>query len=140
MTRVDSPFWKIRLLALPLAALLTSCQELDLSNACLPLKARTTVHLAIDVVAQTGIHADLWLDPPAPTKIDPVIPAGTPLQIIKISQQVRFDTASTEIEVFGKLNDGRTFIYSWGRGQTLFRAPWERATTPEIRRAECAHI
>jgi hypothetical protein len=140
MTHLDTTFKKNRLLAFPLVAVLTSCQEVDLSDSCLPLKAPTTVHLAIDVVAQMGIHTNLRLDPPAPTQIDPVIPAGTSLQIAKISQQVQFDTSSTEIEVFGELNDGRTFIYSWGRGQTIFRAPWEPATTPEIRRAECAHI
>jgi len=139
MVHVDIAFRRIWLLSIPVAVLLSSCQEIDLSNSCLPLKAPTTVHLAIDVTASTGIHTDLRLNPPVPTRIDPTLPAGTPLQITGISQQVQFDTAKTEIEVFGELNDGRTFVYSWGRGQEYFRAPWEQATVPELRMAKCAH-
>ncbi len=124
----------------PLAAmlLLSSCGTHDLSDDCLPLRAPATVQLVDAVPYQPGIHTDLWLAPSRPTRIDPVLPAGTRIRIDRISQPVRFDSSFQDIEVFGRLPDGRTFLYRWGSGQDLFRAPWEPADTPALRKMSCA--
>lgn len=124
--------------ALPLVALLTSCQAVDLSQACLPVQAPTTVTLARDVHAVWGVHADLRLDPPAPNRLDSIVPAGTGLLIERITQQVTFDVSYPDIEVSGRLDDGRTFLYRWGSGKDYHRAPWEPLSVPDLRTADCA--
>lgn len=125
--------------ALLLALALASCQVVDLGKACLPIRAPATVQLARDVHAVYGIDADLRLDPSAPNNLDTILPAGTSLRIERITQRVQFDSSNPDIEVSGRLDDGRTFLYRWGYGRSYFRAPWEPATTPELREAPCAH-
>lgn len=122
------------------AALLlpTACGTNDLSRACLPLQAPATVRLAVALPYQPGIETDLRLDPARPTRIDPVLPVDTPLAIDRISQPVVFDGSWQDIEVYGRLQDGRTFVYRWGSGQDLQRAPWEPPTTPALRKMRCA--
>lgn len=125
--------------ALLLATLvLAACGTKDLGRACLPLQAPATVRLTVAVPYQPGIDTDLWLAPARPTRIDPILPAGTALRIDRISQPVVFDSSFQDIEVFGRLPDGRTFLYRWGSGQDLFRAPWEPLHTPGLRKMRCA--
>lgn len=126
------------LLTLPLLALLASCQVVDLGRSCLPIQAPATVRLVRDVPAVWGIDADLRLDPPAPSRIDPRVPAGTTLRVERITQRVQFDSSYPDIEVSGRLADGRTFLYRWGSGQHYRRAPWEPMSVPDLRLAGCA--
>lgn len=129
---------KAKAFVLAVTLLTAACGTRDLSRSCLPLQAPATVRLARPVAYQPGIHTDLWLAPSRPTRIDPVLPAGAVLRIDRISQPVVFDSSFQDIEVFGRLQDGRTFRYRWGSGQDLFRAPWEPDGTPDLRKMRCA--
>ncbi len=129
----------LQIASLALAVTLTSCRARDLSQSCLPLSAPTTVVLVQDVHTMTWTETDLLLDPANPSRIDPVLVAGTRLRIRRLSQPVAFDSNNADIEVFGELEDGRTFLYRWGSGRTLYRAPWEPASTPEMRTVPCAN-
>jgi hypothetical protein len=123
---------------LAVAPLIAACGTKDLSRSCLPLQAPATVRLAAAVAYQPAVDTDLLLAPMRPTRIDPVLPAGTTLRIDRISQPVVFDSSFQDIEVFGRLPDGRTFLYRWGSGQDLYRAPWEPLDTPQLRKMRCA--
>ncbi len=139
MAHRDSITPLLRTALLALVVLLSSCRAKDLSRSCLPLRAPTTVVLVSDVHTMTWTKADLLLDPANPSRVDPMLAAGTRPRISRISQPVAFDSNNADIEVFGALDDGRTFVYRWGFGRTLFRAPWEPAGTPEMRAVPCAN-
>ncbi len=119
--------------------LLTSCTTVDLSNACLPVKAPAEVRLARDVSAYSSGKADIELRERPHEELDPILRAGTALRIERITQTLTIDVPNPDIDVFGRLKDGRSFYYHWGNGQDLDRAPWEPETTPEWRVATCAH-
>ncbi|MEO7431673.1 MAG: hypothetical protein ABIR62_06540 [Dokdonella sp.] len=129
----------LHIIVLTLAMLLSSCRANDLSNACLPLKAPGIVVLLRDVHVMSWTRTDLLIDPANPSRVDPSLPAGTRLRVSKISQPRVFDSNNADIEVIGELEDGRTFLYRWGSGETIHRAPWESADTPELRTVPCAN-
>ena len=121
-------------------ALLAACGNKDLSNSCLPLHAPTEVQLTVALPYPPGIKTDFWLDPANPSRIDPILPVGTVLRITQITQRVAIDSPGQDIQVLGRLKDGRTFVYRWGSGRTLYRAPWEPHQTPAVRKVASANI
>ncbi len=120
---------------------LTSCGTIDLSKSCLPIQAPTVVTLVRETRAgEWGVDAQMRIDPPSPTRLDLVLPAGTTLSIDRISQDSVIDAPFQSIEVFGRLPDGRTFVYDWGFSRTIHRAPWEPDSIPQERSVPCAQV
>ncbi|WP_238382801.1 hypothetical protein [Cognatilysobacter segetis] len=111
----------------------------DLGNACLPLKAPSTVQLLRPVRVFPSGRADIEISAQPIKPLDQVLPAGTRLHVRRVSQTAKVDVSHTNIDVLGRLDDGRTFFYVWGYGQALDRAPWEDAATPALRTMPCAH-
>ena len=131
--------WLRDALLLALTAFATSsCVKHDLTNACLPLKAPATVRLVRPVQVFPSGRADIEIRAQPIKPLDQVLPAGTRLHVGRISQTAKVDVSLTNIDVFGRLDDGRTFYYMWGYGQDLDRAPWEDARTPALRTMPCA--
>jgi hypothetical protein len=134
--------FKVLRRAVMLAALsvtTASCMKYDLGNSCLPLKTPANVQLMRAVPIYPSAKADVELGTQPIKKLDRFLAPGTRLRVERISQTAKVDVSHTNIEVRGKLADGRSFFYVWGYGRDLERAPWEGDGTPALRTMPCAH-
>ncbi len=140
----------MKLLTLALLAALTGCESTqNLNDAdCLPLRVPADVVLLQEAgLYRVGGKPDVFLfSLPRDTVNDAfnsieqlrTLSAGTVLSIRDLTQRHGFDSGKGRISAFGTTPDGDAFEHGWGAGTVIGRAPWEPASTPNIRPVDCS--
>lgn len=139
----------LHLALLPCIALLAACERThDLSSSgCLPLRtpARVTLAQEAGLYAVRDDETPVLAAHPRNTMNDDfhgmrlvrTLPPGTPLEIARLEQAWGFDAGKAGISAFGTVAGGERFEYGWGAGTSIGRAPWEPASTPNLRTVAC---